>query len=91
MHRWCLLNLTVQGFSLNLTVQGVSHKHCLLTFFIFFLSFYISKQFLLCVFSQKSILLSFRFFHRYENFVSAREGHFSMAHLESLGMKATLA
>ena len=34
MHRWCLLNLTVQGFSLNLTVRGVSHKHCLLTFFI---------------------------------------------------------
>ena len=22
MHRWCLLNLTVQGFSLNLTVRG---------------------------------------------------------------------
>ena len=36
MHRWCLLNLTVQGFSLNLTVWGVSIKHCLLTFFIFF-------------------------------------------------------
>ena len=35
MHRWCLLNLTVQGFSLNLTVRGVSNKHCLLTFFIF--------------------------------------------------------
>ena len=34
MHRWCLLNLTVQGFSLNLTVRGVSNKHCLLTFFI---------------------------------------------------------
>ena len=34
MHRWCLLNLTVPRFSLNLTVQGVSHKHCLLTFFI---------------------------------------------------------
>ena len=34
MHKWCLLNLTVQGFSLNLTVRGVSHKHCLLTFFI---------------------------------------------------------
>ena len=33
MHRWCLLNLTVQGFSLNLTVRGVSNKHCLLTFF----------------------------------------------------------
>ena len=28
MHRWCLLNLTVQGFSLNLTVRGVSNKHC---------------------------------------------------------------
>ena len=36
MHRWCLLNLTVQGFSLNLTVRGVSNKHCLLTFFIKF-------------------------------------------------------
>ena len=36
MHRWCLLNLTVQGFSLNLTVRGVSNKHCLLTFFILF-------------------------------------------------------
>ena len=36
MHRWCLLNLTVQGFSLNLTVRGVSNKHCLLTFFHFF-------------------------------------------------------
>ena len=36
MHRWCLLNLTVPGFSLNLTVRGVSHKHCLLTFFIRF-------------------------------------------------------
>ena len=35
MHRWCLLNLTVQGFSLNLTVRGVSNKHCLLTFFHF--------------------------------------------------------
>ena len=35
MHRWCLLNHTVQGFSLNLTVRGVSNKHCLLTFFIF--------------------------------------------------------
>ena len=34
MHRWCLLNLTVQGFSLNLTVREVSNKHCLLTFFI---------------------------------------------------------
>ena len=34
MQRWCLLNLTVQGFSLNLTVRGVSNKHCLLTFFI---------------------------------------------------------
>ena len=34
MHRWCLLNLTVQGFSLNLTVRGVSNKHCLVTFFI---------------------------------------------------------
>ena len=34
MHRWCLLNLTVQGFSLNLIVRGVSNKHCLLTFFI---------------------------------------------------------
>ena len=34
MHRWCLLNLTEQGFSLNLTVRGVSNKHCLLTFFI---------------------------------------------------------
>ena len=34
MHRWCLLNLNVQGFSLNLTVRGVSNKHCLLTFFI---------------------------------------------------------
>ena len=34
MHRCCLLNLTVQGFSLNLTVRGVSNKHCLLTFFI---------------------------------------------------------
>ena len=34
MHRWCLLNLTVQGFSLNLTVRGVSNKHCLLTFII---------------------------------------------------------
>ena len=34
MHRWCLLNLTVQGFSLNLTVRGVSNKYCLLTFFI---------------------------------------------------------
>ena len=32
MHRWCLLNLTVQGFSLNLTVRGVSNKHCLLTY-----------------------------------------------------------
>ena len=32
MHRWCLLNLTVQGFSLNLTVRGESNKHCLLTF-----------------------------------------------------------
>ena len=38
MHRWCLLNLTVHGFSLNLTVRGVSNKHCLLTFFIFFLN-----------------------------------------------------
>ena len=34
MHRWCLLNLTVQVFSLNLTVREVSNKHCLLTFFI---------------------------------------------------------
>ena len=34
MHRWSLLNLTVQGFSLNLTVRGVSNKHSLLTFFI---------------------------------------------------------
>ena len=45
MHRWCLLNLTVQGFSLNLTGRGVSNKHCLLTFFIFFrLSFSFFKQ-----------------------------------------------
>ena len=36
MHRWCLLNLTVQGFSLNLTVRGVSNKHCLLTFSLVF-------------------------------------------------------
>ena len=36
MHRWCLLNLTVQCFSLNLTVRGVSNKYCLLTFFIHF-------------------------------------------------------
>ena len=39
MHRWCLLNLTVQGFSLNLTVRGVSNKHCLLTFFHLYLHF----------------------------------------------------
>ena len=38
MHRWCLLNLTVQGFSLNLTVRGVSNKHCL---FIFHFSYFI--------------------------------------------------
>ena len=40
MHRWCLLNLTVQGFSLNLTVLGVSNKHGLLTFFIVFFFFF---------------------------------------------------
>ena len=38
MHRWCLLNLTVQGFSLNLTVRGVFIKHCLLTLFILHVS-----------------------------------------------------
>ena len=38
MHRWCLLNLTVQGFSLNLTVRGVSNKHCLLTFLFILIS-----------------------------------------------------
>ena len=42
MHRWCLLNLIVQGFSLNLTVRGVSHKHCLLTFFIFAIIIYLT-------------------------------------------------
>ena len=43
MHRWCLLNLTVPGFSLNLTVRGVSHKHCLLTFFIFKQNFFLNQ------------------------------------------------
>ena len=30
------LNYNLPGFSLNLTVRGVSNKHCLLTFFICF-------------------------------------------------------
>ena len=30
------LNYNLPSFSLNLTVQGVSNKHCLLTFFILF-------------------------------------------------------
>ena len=30
-----VLTITCQVFSLNLTVRGVSNKHCLLTFFIF--------------------------------------------------------
>ena len=60
MHRWCLLNLTVQGFSLNLTVRGVSHKHCLLTFFI---KFVIGKKkydafYLLFNFSSYSFICS---------------------------------
>ena len=29
-----VLTITCQVFSLNLTVRGVSNKHCLLTFFI---------------------------------------------------------
>ena len=70
MHRWCLLNLTVQGFSLNLTVGGggggVSNKHCLLTFFhcIYFFIFYsaagklsraISRNIILIALEQTSI------------------------------------
>ena len=31
------LNYNLPSFSLNLTVRGVSNKHCLLTFFIFIL------------------------------------------------------
>ena len=44
MHRWCLLNLTVQGFSLNLTVRGVSNKDCLLTFFIVSYVYFLSDS-----------------------------------------------
>ena len=29
------LNYNLPSFSLNLTVRGVSYKHCLLTFFIY--------------------------------------------------------
>ena len=46
MHRWCRLNLTVQGFSLNLTVWGVSNKHCLLTF----LYIYVHQVLVNCLF-----------------------------------------
>ena len=37
-----VLTLTCQVFSLNLTVRGVSNKHCLLTFFIMILIFCLS-------------------------------------------------
>ena len=64
MHRWCLLNLTVQGFSLNLTVRGVSNKHCLLTFFILSVYFSCQHYFLLDVhFSLTYNTLLSLFFH----------------------------
>ena len=36
--RYAGLNYNLPSFSLTLTVPGVSNKHCLLTFFIFYLA-----------------------------------------------------